>query len=100
MKTKLLYYLSKQQNQLEEAELTLHPGQERENTLKDAVQFHHFILESDELSGWVEEKQNVCLEQDYLDFTNLQGTGWKLADVGAAAGTPPPPINSTRRRRR
>ncbi|XP_063685310.1 spectrin alpha chain-like isoform X2 [Bolinopsis microptera] len=46
---------------------------ERQNTLKDAVQFNHFLLESDELSGWVEEKQNICLEQDYLDFTNLQG---------------------------
>ena len=47
--------------------------QERVDQLKSGVQYHHFLLESDELGGWVEERLTVCLDQDYLDFTNLQG---------------------------
>ena len=37
------------------------------------MQFDHFLQESGQLGSWIEEKTNVCLEQDFLEFTNLQG---------------------------
>ena len=41
--------------------------------LVDAMQYQHFVLEADELGGWIEERRIICEEQDYKDFTNLQG---------------------------
>ena len=41
--------------------------------LQDALHLHQFLLDSDELKRWIEEKTSVCAERDYLEPTNLQG---------------------------